>query len=188
VTRYDDRVMLDPVIGILIVACFATLFASAAIHKLRDFARFDAVFEAYAPPPRLVRLRASRIVPYLEAAIALGLLGGASRGYAVATGVVLLCAYAAAIALNLWRGRRDIACGCGGADESRPIAAWMVWRNVTLAAVLATALLPWGGRALSATDAFTIACGVCAAALLYLACDRLFGATARRVTELRGSR
>ena len=49
-TRYHDRIMLDPVIGILIVASFATLFASAAIHKLRDLARFDAVFAAYGLP------------------------------------------------------------------------------------------------------------------------------------------
>jgi len=179
VTRYDDRIMLDPVIGILIVACFATLFASAAIHKLRDLPRFDAVFEAYGLAPLYTRLRASRAIPALEMLIALGLLGGASRGYAVAAGVILLLAYAAAIALNLWRGRRDIACGCGATDEERPIASWMVWRNLILAVVLAAALWPWSARVLVVTDALTIAGGVCALALLYLSCERLFWAAAR---------
>jgi hypothetical protein len=179
VTRYDDWIMLDPVIGILIVACFATLFASAAIHKLRDLARFDAVFEAYGLPALYTRLRASRTVPVLEVLIALGLLGGASREYAVAAGVVLLVAYAGAIALNLWRGRRDIACGCGATDEERPIATWMVWRNLILAVVLGVALWPWAPRALVITDAVTIAAGVAALALLYLSCERLFGAAAR---------
>jgi hypothetical protein len=187
VTRYHDRIMLDPVIGILIVASFATLFASAAIHKLRDLAGFDAVFAAYGLSPALTTLHASRIVPVLEIAVALGLLGGASRSYAVATGVVVLSVYGGAIALNLWRGRRDIACGCGGTGEEHPIAAWMVWRNAILAAVLATALRPWSARALVATDAFTIACGVCALALLYLSCERLFGATASRAAQLRSS-
>ena len=171
--------MLDPVIGILIVACFATLFASAAIHKFRDLTRFDAVFEAYGLPSLYTRLRASRVIPVLEMMIALGLLGGAARGYAVAAGVILLIAYAAAIALNLWRGRRDIACGCGATDEERPIATWMVWRNVMLASLLGAALWPWAPRQLVVTDALTIAGGVSALVLLYLACERLFSAAAR---------
>jgi len=180
--------MLDPVLGILIVASFATLFASAAIHKLRGLARFDAVFEAYGLPVALTRLRAARLVPVIELAVAFGLLGGASRSYAVTAGVALLVAYGGAIALNLSRGRRDIACGCGSTDEERPIAAWMVWRNLILAGVLANALRPWSMRVLVATDAFTVVCGVCALALLYLSSERLFGATAARGSLLRSVR
>jgi len=177
-TRYDGRIMLDPVIGILIVAGFAILFASAAIHKARDLRRFDAVFEAYGLLP-LQKLRVARAVPVLEMLVALGLLGGGSRGYAVSAGGALLLAYAAAIALNLWRGRRDIACGCGAFDEERPIASWMVWRNILLAAILGLALRPWAPRMLVLTDAVTIAAGVSALALLYLSSERLLGAAAR---------
>ena len=35
--------ILDPVVGILILASVALLFASAAVHKLRDLARFDEI-------------------------------------------------------------------------------------------------------------------------------------------------
>lgn len=179
--------MLDPVIGILIAACFAALFASAAIHKLRDLVHFDAIFAAYGLLPA-ARLPISRAVPVLEMAVALGLLSAASRGFAAGTGAVLLLAYASAIALNLRRGRRDIACGCGGPDERRPIGWPMVWRNCALAAVLAAATLSWRARALAATDALTIVGGVSAAALLYMSLDRLLGHAARRTAELRAVR
>jgi len=62
---------------------------------------------------------------------------------ASAAGAALLLAYAAAIAINLQRGRRDLACGCGGPHERRPIAAWMVWGNLLLAGLLGAVLLPW---------------------------------------------
>lgn len=176
---------LDPAVGLLIVACFATLFATAGLHKLRDLARFDQVFTAYALLPRLGRLRTAPLVPLLELGITLGLLGGISRGYAAAAGAALLIGYAGAIAVNLSRGRRDLDCGCGGLNGERKIAPWMVWRNVALAAVLAAVLLPWSARPLTATDALTVGCGLVSASLLYLCLDRLLGPAGRHTTELR---
>jgi uncharacterized membrane protein YphA (DoxX/SURF4 family) len=182
---YHSGIMLDPAVGSLLVACFATLFATAGIHKLRDLARFDEVFTAYALLPRVGGLRTALLVPLLELAVALGLLGGISRGYAAAAGVALLIAYAGAIAVNLMRGRWDLDCGCGGPNGERKIAPWMVFRNVALAAVLTSILLPWNARPLTATDALTIGCGLVSASLLYLCLDRLLGPAGRRTTELR---
>jgi Methylamine utilisation protein MauE len=177
--------MLDPVIGILIVASIALLFASAAIHKLRDPHRFDEVFSAYGLLPPAVGLRVSWAIPVLELGAALGLLMNRVRTLAGAAGVVLLLGYAAAMAVNLHRGRADIACGCGGADERRPIAAWMAWRNLALALLLTTALWPWNARTLQLTDALTIAFGLAVTVAIYLCLDRL-GQVARRTRELQG--
>lgn len=182
---YYSGTMLDPAVGSLIVACFATLFATAGLHKLRDLPRFDEVFTAYALVPRIGRLRTAPLVPLLELAVTLGLLGGVSRGYAAVAGAALLSAYAGAIAVNLRRGRHDLDCGCGGPNGARKIAPWMVWRNFALAAILTSILLPWSARPLTATDALTIGCGLVAASLLYLCLDRLLGPTGRRTTELR---
>ena len=96
-------------------------------------------------------------------------------GIAAAAGAALLLAYAAAIAVNLGRGRRDLDCGCGGPRERRPIGAWMVWRNIVLAALLGTLLLPWTQRPLGAADALTIGAGTAVAALLYLCAEVLLG-------------
>jgi hypothetical protein len=175
--------MLDPVYGLLIVTSFAILFASAAAHKWHNLGGFDEVFQAYGLLPHAPSLRISWAVPLVESALALGLLSGSTRSYAAALGIVLLLSYAGAIALNLWRGRRDIACGCGGPDR-RPIAAWMVWRNLLLALLLAGALCSWRTRALRLIDYFTIGFGVVSIVVIYLCLDRL-GQIARQAQTLR---
>lgn len=179
--------MLDPAVGMLIVAAFALLFASAALHKLRGLGQFADILRAYRVLPGGA-VGIAWVVPLLEAAVAAGLLPMQSRAAAVLAGVALLALYAGAIALNLGRGRRDLACGCGGPDEERPIAPWMVWRNLLLALLLAVALLPWRLRPLAATDALTVAAGAAVGALLYMSLDRLLGRVAPRGALLRGSR
>lgn len=165
--------MIDPAVGALLAGAFALLFASAAFHKLLDLGRFAAAFRAYeVMPPALGAV--APLVPLLELALAGALLIARSRSGAAAVGAALLLAYAAAIAINLGRGR-DLDCGCGGARERRPIRAWMVWRNVVLAALLAALLLPWTQRPLGVADALTIGAGTAVAALLYMCVEVLFG-------------
>lgn len=178
---------LDPAIGLLLVAVVALLFASAALHKLRSLQRFDEIFAAYGVMGAISRWHLAWIVPVLELATAMGLLADATRPYAVALGALLLLSYAIAIGINLRRGRRDLACGCGGPDERRPIAPWMVWRNVVLALVVLSTLAPWSARPLGITDGVTVVCGVLTLALIYLCVDQLMGYV-QRVAQLRGIR
>jgi hypothetical protein len=121
-------------------------------------------------------------VPALELAVAVGLLFDSLRPPALRLGVVLLLGYAAGIAINLRRGRRELDCGCAGPYDRRPIAAWMAWRNLCLAVLLAAALLPWGERTLVLTDSVTVGFGTACCALVYLCLDR-FLSPARRVTN-----
>jgi Methylamine utilisation protein MauE len=179
--------MLDPVVGLLLVVTVALLFGSAGVHKLRDLRRFDEIFAAYGVVPAVSRLHLSWLVPVLELAVAVGLLFDGSRLYASIAGIVLLLAYASAIGINLRRGRRDLACGCGGPDERRPIAPWMVWRNVIIALALVSALAPWTSRPLGFTDAVTVTFGLLTLALIYLCVDQLMGYV-QRAAHLRGSR
>ena len=177
--------MLDPAVGALLAGCYALLFASAALHKLLDLPRFAAVLDAYALLPGSARL--AWIVPLSEAAVAAGMLWGVTRPWAGLLGAVLLALYAAAIAINLRRGRTDLACGCGGANERRPIAPWMVWRNLALGLLMGAAALKWGQRPMVAVDALTVAAGVATAALLYVSLDRLLGQVLPRAQLLQGS-
>jgi hypothetical protein len=179
--------MLDPAAGSLVVGSFALLFASAALHKLRAPARLTEVLRAYRIVPEGA-LGLSWLVAGAELGTAAGLLLAPVRPLATVAGAALLALYAAAIALNLARGRRELACGCGGADEERPIAGWMVGRNLALALLLAATLVPWGSRAMLPTDALTVAGGTAVAALLYMSVDRLLGRVLPRTAELRGPR
>ncbi|GAC1454422.1 MAG: hypothetical protein PVS2B3_16360 [Steroidobacteraceae bacterium] len=177
--------MLDPAVGALLAGCYALLFASAALHKLPDLPRFAALLDAYALLPGLGRLAAA--VPLAELTVAACLLVGVARPWGAVGGAVLLCAYAGAIALNLHRGRTDLACGCGGPHERRPIAAWMVWRNLALALLVCGAVPKWSARPMVGVDALTVAAGVATVALLYVSLDRLLGQVLPRARLLRGS-
>ncbi len=177
--------MLDPAVGALLAGCCALLFASAALHKLLDLPHFAAVVDAYALLPGSGWL--AWLVPVSELGVAAGMLSGATRPWAGTFGAVVLTAYAGAIALNLHRGRTALDCGCGAANERRPIAAWMVWRNLTLALLLASTVLKWSQRPMRAVDALTVAAGVATAALLYVSLDRLLGQVLPRAQLLRGT-
>ena len=179
--------MLDPAVAMLLLACFALLFASSAIHKLRDRAHFSEVLRAYEVLPEGA-VRLAPLVPLAELTVAAGLFPHATRFGAVFGGSILLVAYAAAIAVNLGRGRLDLACGCGGPDDARPIAPWMVVRNLVLALLLALTLVPWKTRLLLPVDALTVGGGMVVATLLYVSLDQLLGRTAVLTAALRGPR
>jgi hypothetical protein len=171
---YDVAVMLDPAVGALLAAAFALLFTAAALHKLLDPAAFAAAFRAYELAPQWLA-RLCLLVPLLELTAAAGLLAAGSRATAAGLGSMLLLTYALAIAVNIARGRTDLSCGCGGPNDRRPVARWMVWRNLVLAGALAVLLLPWGPRPLYLADALTIGAGTMVAALLYASLDGLLG-------------
>jgi hypothetical protein len=179
--------MLDPAIGFLLLGCFALLFLSAALQKLRALPRFAEVLRAYRVLPAGA-VRIAVLLPLLELMLALALLVPVTRMAAAGAGAALLALYAGAIALNLARGRRDLACGCGGSDEARPIAPWMVVRNLLLASLLVGTLLSWQVRTLLATDVLTVVGGVTIATLLYVSLDRLLGRVVPRTAAFGGSR
>jgi hypothetical protein len=178
--------MIDPAIGTLLAGTFALLFASAALHKIRDLAVFAEVLNAYRVLPR--GLTVPWVLPLIEAAIAAGLLVPASRAAAALAGALLLLIYALAMALNLHRGRRDLSCGCGAFEERRPIAPWMVGRNLLLAVALAAVGLPWSARVLEPTDLLTVGAGVTLVSLLYMCADRLLGRIVPKVALWREPR
>ena len=180
--------MLDPAAALLLVGCLSLLFTSAALHKLRDLAHFTEVLRAYRVLPEGA-VRGAPLVPAAELLVAAGLFPSATRIGAGLGGAALLAAYACAIAVNLGRGRRDLACGCGGPDEARPIAPWMVARNLMLALLLLVlTVVPWKTRPLLPVDALTVAGGVMVATLLYVSLDQLLGRAAAWTAALRGPR
>jgi hypothetical protein len=179
--------MLDPAFGYLIVAGAALLFASASIHKVRGLARFTEIFVAYRVLPNVLGRRVSWLIPCLEVSIAIALLREPSRRMAVIAAIAVLITYASGMGLNLLRGRRDLDCGCGTARDRRPIAGWMVWRNLFLAAALGSAALPWSPRAFNSTDLLTVMGGLIAAVTLYAAVDRLLGDVAPKAMMLRST-
>ena len=167
---------LDPVAPLIARAALSLLFAQAAVHKLRDVGAFRAAITGYAIVPPLWTVPAGAMLIAAEVGVAAGQwLPGVHTAAAFAAAALLLL-YAAAMTVNLVRGRRDVDCGCAGPARSRPISALLVARNGALAAVAIIAALPAGSRALVWVDGITVAAGVCAVAALYAAADGLLAA------------
>jgi hypothetical protein len=167
--------MLDPVIGYIIVLSVAALLSLAAIHKLIAWREFIEALQAYRLLPQTAVRPASLMLPLGELATAFALFVSTGRRYACAAAAAIMLVYAAAIALNLARDRRDLDCGCGFSRHRQPIAAWMLLRNAAIAVAALVAALPWTTRPLGTIDVFTIAAAAAAAALFYASIDLLFG-------------
>ena len=164
---------MDPVIDTTLRSALALLFVVAAAHKVRDLGRFRATLAEYRLlPGALARLGAGLVVA-VEAAVAAALVAPALRRPGLVSAATLLLVYAAAIGVNLARGRRDLDCGCAGPAIRRPISGWLVARNVALALVAIAALVPVRPRALVWVDVPTIAGGTAVLAALYASIDRM---------------
>lgn len=175
---------MDPVIALVIALSLSALWLVAARHKLMAFREFSAVLANYRLVPAQATEACAAAVAGLELALGIGLLLPATRQSALLASVLLLCLYAAVIALNLLRGRRHIDCGCMGPVSRQSLSGWLVSRNLLLALTAMLATLPQSGRALVWLDAFSIAASVGVAALLYATINHLI-ASAPDLARLR---
>jgi uncharacterized membrane protein YphA (DoxX/SURF4 family) len=166
---------IDPVIATIVRCALAWLFLAAAIHKLRDLGDFRSVLAAYRVMPEALVGAAAWLVAVFEIAIGVGALLRLPAAFVGAA--VVLTGYAAAIGVNLTRGRRFIDCGCGGAAQ--PLSAGLVVRNGVLASVALVGLVPVASRAVGWLDVFAMVAGVAVVGALYAAANQLLAARAR---------
>lgn len=161
--------VLEPLISLVVATGLALLFAVAVTHKLSAWSQFRETLANYRLlPAALVGLFAVAIV-VVEVLIVIGCILPVTRADAALLAIVMLLVYAAAMAMNLSRGRVLVDCGCGGFGQRQPLEWWMVRRNVLLAAVGLLAVLPSAPRELTFGDLFVVICATAALAGLYLA-------------------
>ena len=166
---------VDPAFAMLALLLLAVVFATAAVAKLREPGVFAGVVEQYDLLPLPLVRPFAYALPVVELAAALGLLLPVTRAPAAAVLVLLLLGFAAAMAINLARGRSDIDCGCFIGVQKQRISWTLVVRNLVLAGFGLLLLTEAGGRPLRALDWFTVLAAAAALLLLYEAIGRLFG-------------
>ena len=175
--------MLDPVVSHLLALGGALLFGTAAWGKLRSFAGFRATLTDYRVVPERFTGAVSVTICCVELAVSAGLPWPGTRAPAAVLGTTLLLVYAAAIAVNLLRGRRDVDCGCG--RQPTVIAGWLVIRNMMLAALLTVLQMPVSSRVLGLADYATIAGALIGTVLLFLSAEALLARpTARQLRTM----
>jgi hypothetical protein len=175
---------MDPAVDIALRAGLALLLLVAAGHKLRDLAHFRATLAEYRLLPESLVGGGAVVVVGVEIAIAVALVTARAAGALAAAS--LLAVYAAAIGVNLARGRRHIDCGCAGPAERRTLSGWLVARNAALVAVALAGLVPVGARPMIWVDGLTVAGTTLLLAGVYAAIDGLI-ANAPGFARLRGA-
>lgn len=130
------------------VISLGLMFAASAWPKLRDPTRMATVVREYEILPTRLAVVAALILGPAEATVALALLTGMGVQLGLVAAATMLCAFAAAVAINLMR-RRRIECGCFG-DLSERISLRTLARlilamslAVTLAVIGAMDMAAW---------------------------------------------
>ena len=164
---------LDPIFIIASALAVAVLLASAATHKLRAPGRFARQLADYQLLPEALVRPIGRVIPLLELLIAFALLVPFSRAIAAVGAAALIALYASAIGINLWRGRRDIDCGCAGPDQAQPLRPILLARNAVLVALALLASSTPIVRDLGFFDGFVTLAASAVALLIYAAADGL---------------
>jgi len=175
---------MDPVITVIISICMSLLFGMAAMHKLKAPAVFRAALDDYELIPSYLLSVSSIVLIILELSAAILLLIPRTQTAGLALTAALLSAYAAGISINLYRGRRDIDCGCNGPATTQALSWWLVSRNLVFLGLVVLAMEPAMERSLNWLDLFTIVLGILVASGLYLGFNQLL-AQAPRLAALR---
>ena len=168
--------MIDPLLMRVIAGSCALLLLLSAWHKLAAPDGFLVALGEYQLLPAVLLRPAAMLLPALESSLGLAWLAGYAPETVAMLTAALLTMYAAAIAINLRRGRAHISCGCGFGGASggdQPLSWWLVARNLLLGALALLATLPATSRALGAYDWLTLALALAASGLLYAGASQL---------------
>lgn len=169
--------LIDPVFHLALRAMLLLLFLAALAHKLADVRRFGGTVSAYLIGLGLPTIRPSGPVAVLviaaEALVVLALLFAEAAWLAAAGSAVLLLAYGAVMAINIYRGNKLADCGCSWMAGGQPVSYALAWRNLVLGAVSAALAVPVGWRALGMGDLSNVAAAAAIGALMYLSANRL---------------
>jgi hypothetical protein len=158
---------MDPLLELTIRGSLVVLFAASTAHKLAALGEWPGVVRNYRLLPPALALPAAGVLLIAGALTAAALIGPGTRRIGAAAAVVQLLLFAAALAINVRRGRSSIDCGCFGSRLRQGISAWMVARNIVLAMLAASLGLPVSPRELGVLDIAAAVAFVATLTLLY---------------------
>ena len=168
--------MLDPVATSALSAVLSVIFLTGAWQKLRDLPLFQANVENYRLLPDNLAWPAAILLPLWEMMAGVLVLFDPARTAGAALAIGLLSVVTAAVAINLWRGRTEIDCGCGslGGHVGDQTLNWgLVIRNLVLAIAALFAMREDAARALVWIDYLSVAGGTLGLLGLYVTANQL---------------
>jgi peroxiredoxin len=170
----------------------AIVFAAAGTAKVADLAGTRRAAIDFGVPEKLA-IPLGYGLPFLEIVIAMTLLPRSTAWIAADAGLGLLLVFAAAIAINLSRGRAP-DCNCFGRLHSRPVSWSLVGRDLALSSVAGLIVVEGRGNpglsafdwaaTLRAGEAASLAFGVAALGLMGTSLVYLRGIARRQLSLL----
>lgn len=128
------------VVGIILLVAGAV-----KLVQPRDFVE---VVRGYELLPAGMSRPIAQLLPVAEVLIGVGLLLDRSRPWSAVAASSLFMVFGVAVAINILRDRRNIACGCFGSQLEDEHLSWsIVVRNAVLAGLAATIALGYFGVA-----------------------------------------
>lgn len=121
--------------------CVGLVFVLAAGQKAQHWRIFTGVLANYRLLPRALVTPAAALLPPAEMLVGVLLLSAQVRPFGALAAIALLSVFAAAMAINLKRGRSEIDCGCGHSLLKQNLSWVLVSRNAGLAALLIPSLV-----------------------------------------------
>jgi uncharacterized membrane protein YphA (DoxX/SURF4 family) len=162
-------VFVSPDIGIAIRVMTALVFISAALGKMTHWPEFEGVVANYRLLPDSLVRGVAYALPPLEIMIGLGLLSAWATPWIELAAASLLTLFAVAMAVNLWRGRPHIDCGCFQSTLRQTLRWSLVARNLSMVLLLGIALVCVRTRA----DAWSAINGLLGGAALFVVLQSL---------------
>jgi hypothetical protein len=120
--------------------CVGLVFLLAAAQKASHWRILSGVISNYRLLPRMAVVPAAALLPPLEMIVGVVLLSAMAMPWVALASIALLAVFAAAMAINLRRGRSAIDCGCGQSFLKQTLSWTLVARNAVLAALLLPSL------------------------------------------------
>ena len=120
--------------------CVGLVFVLAAVQKAQAWKLLPGVIANYRLLPRFAVPVAAALLPPVELVLGLLLLSALAMPFAQVSAMVLLGLFAAAMAVNIHRGRSFIDCGCGRPLLKQSLRWSLVARNGALALLLLPSL------------------------------------------------
>ena len=124
----------------IVTLFFSYLFLVSGVQKFQDHLRFQGVVTNYQVLPEALSPGVARVLPILEIACGLALLVPGIQNLALGAVLILLLAYTFGIAINVYRGRTHIDCGCGAASKPQLLNKELLLRNSLLSLAVLAAL------------------------------------------------
>jgi uncharacterized membrane protein YphA (DoxX/SURF4 family) len=124
--------------------CVGLVFLLAATQKAQHWRILPGVIANYHLLPRWMNWPTAALLPLMEMVLAILLLSGLFNPRPSLAAMALLALFAAAIAINISRGRGHIDCGCGETFLRQTLSWTLVARNGLLMVLLTPSLVATG--------------------------------------------